>query len=205
MKNLIEYIEEGLLSGMENTLEKGDKLETYKTIRDLYYSSDRKSLNKNWNIFKKSQLGKPVSSDKFVKGKLYIGVSKANYAFDSEYKTITYIGIMRGGEMVIHMNQHNFISPRPFAEFDLDNQILTYEPEENHPLGIYQQKKKLIDFKNKFKKIVDTFEWYEVPEKVIPYIEKVILVDSRDIEHRNYWKHPKKVRRKDEWGDIEDL
>lgn len=205
MKNLIEYIEEGLLAGMEDTLKVGDKYETYKTIRDLYYSNDRKSLNKNWNVFKKSQLGNPVNSDKLIKGKLYIGVSKAKDNFTSEYKSITYIGIIRGGENVIHMNQSNFINPRPFAEFDLDNGILTYEPEENHPLGIYQTKKKLIDFKKEFKKIVNTFEWYEVPEKVIPYIEKIILADSRDINSRNYWKNQPKIRRKDEWGDLNDL
>ena len=187
MKTL-KYILEGLLSGQDATISSGDKFEAYKTIRELYYSNDRKSLNKNWNTFKKSQLGNPVNSDKFIKGKLYIGVSNANYDFTYKYKSITYIGVIRGGENIIHMNQSNFISPRPFAEFDPDNGILTYEPEENHPLGIYQTKKKLIDFKKEFKKIIDTFEWYEVPEKVIPYVEKVILADSRDPNNKNFWK-----------------
>ena len=171
----------------------------------MYYSNDRKSLNKNWNTFKKSQLCNPVNSDKLIKGKLYIGVSKAKDHFTSEYKSITYIGIIRGGENIIHMNQSNFISPRPFDEFDPDNGILTYEPEENYPLGIYQTKKKLIDFKKEFKKVFDTFEWYEVPEKVVPYIEKIILADSKDPNNKKFWKMQRKNRRKDEWGDLNDL
>lgn len=205
MKTLKEHMYEGLLAGMEDTLEAGDKFETYKTIRNLYYSTDRKSLNKNWNTFKKSQLGNPVSGDKLIKGKLYIGVSKANHHFTSEYKSITYIGIIRCGENVIHMNASNFINPSPSIQFDPGAGIITYEPEENHPLGIYQTKKKLLDFNKEFKKILNTFEWYEVPEKVIPYIEKVILADSRDPNSKSFWKNPRKIRRKDEWGDLNDL
>lgn len=203
MKALKEYMYEGLLAGQDQVMADGEKFARYKLIRELYYSSDRKTLNKNWNAFKKVHLGSQINPKNFSRGKLYIGASKAGYNFDEIMKTITYIGIIRGKENKIYMNQNNFITPRPFSQFNLDYGIIEYEPEDQYPIGMYKRKKKLVDLKGEFDKIVNTFEWYEVPADLVPYVEKIILVDAE--AHSSNWKIPVKVRRKSDYGDIEDL
>ena len=124
MKNIIDIYESSLLGDIEDTLADGNKYVKYKFIRELYYSSDRKSLNKNWNAFKKAHLGSQINPKNFSRGKLYIGASKAGYNFDEVMKTITYIGIIRGKENKIYMNQKDFITPRPFSKFDLGAGII---------------------------------------------------------------------------------
>jgi hypothetical protein len=202
MKTLKEILESSILD-IDATFKHGDNLVKYNLIRELYYSSDRKTLNKNWNAFKKVHLGSQINPKNFSRGKLYIGASKAGYNFDEVMKTITYIGIIRGKENKIYMNQNDFITPRPFSQFDLEAGIIEYEPEDQYPIGMYKRKKKFVDLKGEFDKIVNTFEWYEVPTDLIPYVEKVILVDAE--AHSSNWKIPVKVRRKSDLADIEDL
>lgn len=201
MKNIIDIYEDSILD-IDSTFKQGDNLVKYNDIRELYYSTDRQTLNANWNRFKKNNLNSPVDYSKFKKDKLYIGVSKYDFRINKEYKTITYMGVIRGGENVIHMNANNFINRNP-GKFD--GEFIHYEPENEHPLGIYQTKKSIFDFKGKFKDIVNSFEWYEVPEQFIPYVEKVILDDSRDPNSKSLWKNKRKIRRKSEYGDLIDL
>ena len=158
MKSLKEIIESSILD-IDAALKQGDNIVKYNDIRELYYSTNRQTLNTNWNRFKKNNLNSPIDYNKFKKDKLYIGVSKYDFDINKEYKTITYIGIIRGGENVIHTNANNFINRNPWT-FDGNN--FYYEPENEHPLGIYQTKKAIFDFKGKFKNILQSFEWYEI-------------------------------------------
>lgn len=168
-------IYESLLDDIEASLKQGDEYITNSFIRELYFSNNRKTINKNWKLFKDNCLGNEVDPKQFKKGKLYIGVcyNDLDYPGKPKYKTITHFGIIKAGKRILYRNQSNFLNSTPVHfGFDID--------ENDYPIYIKAEKGKFFDFNNDFSKNIELFTWYELPDAQEKYVEKVIIQQAHD-------------------------